>query len=256
MWNAELYDLFRGERMQPSVDLANRLRGSAFGRIADIGCGTGMSTAALADGWPNAEIVGLDRSAEMLEKARQLIPQALFLQRDCSLPPEDLGTFDLVFSNAFLQWIPDPEGFVANAGKMLNPEGVFAAQVPLFWEMPARRCIRDAAIVVRGTSCLDAVFSERSPAAYYETLERFFCETDMWITEYVHCLESPRKIVEFLGATALQPDLDVMGPEEQRLFREEVFRRIERAYPSLPSGKVLFPFRRLFFIGRRNRSFL
>ena len=41
MWNAEIYDSFGKERMQPSIDLAARLKDKKFKRILDVGCGSG-----------------------------------------------------------------------------------------------------------------------------------------------------------------------------------------------------------------------
>ena len=84
MWNAEIYEQFGRERLQPSIDLVSRLAGRTFGRILDAGCGTGMSTAALVSVFGGAEIIGVDLSEEMLVKARKNISQAMFIRRDCS----------------------------------------------------------------------------------------------------------------------------------------------------------------------------
>ena len=114
MWNANLYDTFGKERMQPSIDLANRIDKACI-RILDVGCGSGMSTLALKNRFPEAEIIGVDLSAAMLENAKKLLPDVQWIQRDCSESLEDLGQFDLVFSNAFLQWLPDQEKFIIDA---------------------------------------------------------------------------------------------------------------------------------------------
>lgn len=76
-----------------------------------------------------------------MEKAREILPTVTFIQRDCSKLLLDLGTFDLIFSNAFVQWLPNQEEFITNAFAMMNENGIFAAQIPLFEEMPANRCI-------------------------------------------------------------------------------------------------------------------
>ena len=67
MWNSEIYNRFGRERIQPSIDLVNRIRGKRFNRILDVGCGTGMSTAPLVSEWKDAEIIGLDLSDNMLK---------------------------------------------------------------------------------------------------------------------------------------------------------------------------------------------
>ena len=132
MWNPKSYDRFNAERQQPSIDLARRLEDRKFQRILDVGCGSGLSTEPLCRLWPDAEVIGLDNNPAMLAEARKRLPTVTFIERDCSKPLNDLGTFDLVFSNAFIQWIPNAEDFITDAMSMLADNGVFALQVPLF----------------------------------------------------------------------------------------------------------------------------
>ena len=80
-------------------------------------------------------------SKVMLEKARKILPTVTFVQRDCSRPLLDTGTFDLIFSNAFVQWLPNQEDFISNTFSMLDENGISATQIPLFEEMPANQCI-------------------------------------------------------------------------------------------------------------------
>lgn len=70
-------------------------------RLLDVGCGSGISTLALRNQFSETKIVGVDLSACMLENAKKLLPEIEWIQRDCSESLEDLGQFDLVFSNAF-----------------------------------------------------------------------------------------------------------------------------------------------------------
>ena len=124
MWNAEIYNRYGKERIQPSIDLVDRIREMKFQRILDVGCGTGMSTVPLVSTWEDAEIIGIDLSKEMLEKARETLPTVTFIQRDCSKPLLEVGKFDLIFSNAFVQWLPNQEEFIINVFAMLNENGV------------------------------------------------------------------------------------------------------------------------------------
>ena len=75
-WNAELYENFGKERLQPAIDLVNRIPDGDYKRIVDIGCGSGMSTFPLRQRFSEAEIIGVDSSCEMLEKANGLQEQA------------------------------------------------------------------------------------------------------------------------------------------------------------------------------------
>ena len=76
--------------------------------ILDLGCGPGNSTKVLKDKFPNAKVIGADNSDEMLEKARQLYPEIEFIHLDASGDFHEVsGKFDIVFSNACIQWIPN-----------------------------------------------------------------------------------------------------------------------------------------------------
>ena len=255
MWNADIYNLYGKERLQPSIDLSNRIKSSNknLKRILDVGCGTGMSTAALMDSFKDAEIIGVDLSKEMLQKAKESIPSIQFIQRDCSQSLADMGTFDLIFSNAFLQWIPNQEEFISNSFDMLNAGGIFAAQIPLFHEMPANQCILK----------LESILSDRfentknnmifhSVSDYYNMILSHTDKIYMWITEYYHEMCNHKKILDFLKGTALRPYIDRLNEEEQNIFMNEVLKNIEKAYPCQKNGKVLFPFRRLFLIGEKD----
>jgi trans-aconitate methyltransferase len=65
---------FCDERTRPSVDLVNRIKVANPQNVIDLGCGPGNSTQILRKRWPDARIVGLDSSAEMIETARSEMP--------------------------------------------------------------------------------------------------------------------------------------------------------------------------------------
>lgn len=255
MWNADIYNRYDKERIQPSVDLAQRLSDKSFGKILDVGCGTGMSTASLAAIWQEAEITGVDLSKDMLLKARAAMPTVSFSQRDCSKPLMDMGNFDLIFSNAFLQWIPNQEEFIRNSFAMLNQNGVFAAQIPLFEEMPANQCIIQAERVLpeRLASVDMNKFELHSASEYYDMIANYTNRISIWITDYCHEMESHGKILDFLKGAALRPYIDVLNEEEQKKFMDRVLDNIKGAYSYQKNGKILFPFKRLFLVGEKDK---
>lgn len=51
--------------------LSERIPRYAPGRVADVGCGDGRTTARLAAGNPGSSFTGLDYAASMIENARQ-----------------------------------------------------------------------------------------------------------------------------------------------------------------------------------------
>lgn len=175
-----------------------------------MGCGTGMSTSLLAAIWQDAEIVGADMSEEMLQNARETVPTVTFIQRDCSKSLSDMEKFHLIFSNAFLQWIPNQEEFMARSFDLLYKGGVFAAQVPLFGEMPANQCILEADKYVL-----------HSASQYYDMLLNSTHNITMWVTEYCHEMENHNKVLGFLKGAALRPHIDRLDQKEQTIFMDK-----------------------------------
>ena len=55
-------------------------------------------------------------------------------------------------------------------------------------------------------------------------------------------------MLEWVRGTALRPVLAALDAEERALFLEEYARRLRSAYPELPDGRTLFPFRRFFLV--------
>ena len=251
VWNADIYDRFGKERLQPSIDLIDRISDKKFNRILDVGCGTGMSTSALTANWSSAEIIGVDLSEEMLQKARENLTNVTFFQRDCSKPLLDMGAFDLIFSNAFLQWIPNQEEFISNSFDMLVKGGVFAAQIPLFDEMPASRCITNAVNALSDHFTGAAKPVSGSPSEYYEIISKYTQKVMIWVTDYYHEMDGQEKILDFLKGTALHPYMDKLDGAKQNEFLSEVLNNLKCSYPCQQNGKVLFPFKRLFLLGEK-----
>lgn len=82
-WNSAQYTKFERERTQPSIDLINRLHIEPK-TVLDIGCGPGNSTAQLFRRFPEADILGIDSSDNMLEKASASYPGMKF--KKCFVP--------------------------------------------------------------------------------------------------------------------------------------------------------------------------
>src|SRR5262245_4180254 len=130
-WDAELYLRFGSDRTRPAADLVARLSDLSPRRIIDLGCGPGNSTAVLRSRWPDAEIVGLDSSPAMIAAAKKDFPDGKWITADIATWPGD-GTYDLVFSNATLQWVPHHAGVLPHLFAMVGPGGALAVQMPVF----------------------------------------------------------------------------------------------------------------------------
>jgi trans-aconitate 2-methyltransferase len=90
------------------------------------------------------------------------------------------------------------------------------------------------------------------PAFYYDLLNPHVSKLDLWETEYIHVMNSPVAILEWIRGTGLRPFLEALPSEEQKQRFEELFLAgLTKAYPAQKDGRVLFPFRRLFILAHR-----
>ena len=80
-WDPGQYLRFADERLRPALDLLGRVPLNSPARVVDLGCGAGNVTAILKQRFPAAEVIGIDGSAAMLEKARATMPGLSFLSR-------------------------------------------------------------------------------------------------------------------------------------------------------------------------------
>src|SRR5258708_7759861 len=97
-WNADQYLKFEDERTRPPRDLIAQIALAHPQRVIDLGCGPGNSTELLVGRYPDAEVIGLDSSPDMLVQARARLPECAFIQADLVswTPPERT---DLLFPN-------------------------------------------------------------------------------------------------------------------------------------------------------------
>lgn len=253
-WDPQLYLQFATERTQPAVDLIARIRLPQPARIIDIGCGPGNSTAMLRQRWPDAQITGLDSSPEMLAVAAQNYPSEEWVLEDAaSWQPEH--AFDLVFSNAALQWVPDHQAVFPRLFGQVAPGGALAIQVPAHYDSPVHRVALDVAQAGAWRQRLERpsqALTHEAPAFYYRLLRPTAAQIDMWETEYYHVVEQPEDIVTWFRGTGLRPFLEALESDQQRAqFEQSVLEGYRQAYPRQPDGRVLFPFRRLFVVAYR-----
>ncbi|KAE8372184.1 S-adenosyl-L-methionine-dependent methyltransferase [Aspergillus bertholletiae] len=253
-WSASQYLKFEDERTMPARDLLARVPLQAPRRVVDLGCGPGNSTAVLAHRYPNAHLVGMDSSPDMIQKAKATLPAYEFSVEDLrsySPPP----SVDLFFSNAVLQWLKKEEriAVVKDLMETQPSGGVFAFQVPDNLMEPSHVLMREVAGSGPWASTLSDVGRDtfQSPHEIYNELKDLSSEVKIFRTEYYHSLEDHSAIVEWVKGTGLRPYVDPLSPQEQEAFLREYLKRLESAYPKLVDGRVLLPYPRLFVIAVR-----
>ena len=244
-WDPSLYARFERERTQPAVDLVNRISHLRPRSVVDVGCGPGNSTAVLRSAFPDAEILGIDTSPEMIARARAGLPDAEFETMDAWDLPKG---FDLIFSNACIQWIDGQERLIPMMD-CLNPGGTLAVQVPMNEDEPASVICEEVASLPLWHYPNGKPGRHRtlSPEQYYGILSGCADSFEMWTVTYYHVLESHSDVVEWKSGTHLRPYLDALDESEGLRLKEEILRRVEEAYPPTSDGKVLMRYGRFFF---------
>jgi len=126
-----------GERGLPP-QVRHALAGLKGKRVLHLQCGTGESTAELAE--LGAVVTGVDSSGQALEAARERWPSILWVQADVQTLPAELrrGRFDLVYAGpGSLSGVADLAEKTHEFGAALRPTG----DLLLFEEHPVALCV-------------------------------------------------------------------------------------------------------------------
>lgn len=124
-WNATLYDNKHDFVSEYGKGLLEFVPENKKQSILDLGCGTGMLTAQLANYADT--IIGVDSSTSMIAKAKNQYANIQFeVCNALNLPFEK--QFDVVFSNAVFHWIPDHDTLLKQVYKVLKPHGLLVCE--------------------------------------------------------------------------------------------------------------------------------
>ena len=255
MWNADQYAKFAGHRDRPFFDLMARVGHANPASVVDLGCGTGHLTASLLERWPEARVLGVDSSPEMLEKAvRYAVPGRLEFIRADLRTWQSTEQFDAIVTNAALQWVPDHETLIPRLAHLVADGGWLAVQMPANFDAPSHTLIREVSALEPFNAHLSKLEGEprtqNSVLWYVETLSGLSFEVDAWTTEYQQILHGQNPVLEWVKGTALRPVLNALPANLHDSFLSEYGARLLEAYPARDFGTLL-PFKRVFFVARR-----
>jgi trans-aconitate 2-methyltransferase len=252
-WDPKTYMSFGAERTRPAIELLARVPLESPARVADLGCGPGNSTALLVAHWPNADVEGVDSSAEMLSDARKSDIKARWTQADISAW-EPSSDYDVIFSNAAYQWVSDHTALLPRLVSHVAPGGAFAFQVPRNFGDPCHTLMHEVAQNDRWAAKLKGVRDRASvlePEAYFGILEPRCDRIDIWEIRYVQVLTGEDAVYRWMMGTGLRPFANALEGAEREAFLAEYRRRVGEAYPMRAGGVTLYPFRRLFCVARK-----
>jgi trans-aconitate 2-methyltransferase len=254
-WNPVRYEQFRTERLAPGLDLLALIAPAPDMRVVDLGCGTGELTRLVHERLGARETLGIDTSANMLAEAERQAGNGLrFAQRDVAAF-DDREAWDVVFSNALIQWLPDHPRLLARLVAAVVPGGQLALQFPANFTHPSHT----VAVEVSGEPPFrDALGGWRreppvlEPETYAELLHRHGCHPQhVRLQVYGHLLPNRDAVIDWVRGTLLTDYERRLDPATYERF---LARYRERLLPRLaPEEPYFFPFKRILVWARRER---
>jgi trans-aconitate 2-methyltransferase len=245
-WDPDRYHQFERERAAPFEDLLALIRPRPAMHVVDLGCGTGELTRRLAGALPGSDVLGLDRSPEMLARAAGHARPSLRFESGAI---EDAGgSWDLIFSHAALQWVEDHSTLIPRLLSLLRPGGQLAVQVPSNHGHPTHTLILELAGEEPFRSALGG-WRRISPVLPIDTYaELLFAHGAQTLTVfekvYSHVLPDAGGLADWTSGTALVPYFERLSPALRDLFMARYRARLHELWPGSP---VFYPFRRTLF---------
>ncbi|MFC5871729.1 trans-aconitate 2-methyltransferase [Chryseobacterium arachidis] len=252
-WNPKIYNQFKNIRFQPFFDLSDLIKDENKMKAIDLGCGTGEQTSILAEKFSNATFVGIDSSAEMLEKSKVLENEKLHFRRATT---EELlsgdESWDLIFSNAALQWSDHHKELFPKLISKLKTNGQLAIQMPYQPGNILNQILSDLADEEPFKSQLN---EWNRPSAvltideYAQILfENGIEELNLFQKVYPIIAEDHETLFNFISGSALIPYLERLTEDQQEVFTTEFKQRIAEKFPKLPA---IYSFKRILMYGRK-----
>lgn len=249
-WNPTLYLKFESERFAPFEDLIRMVQIRPDIDVVDLGCGTGELTERLANALPGSRVLGIDSSAEMLERAQSRECSGLTFELRAIESMHD--SWDLVFSHAAIHWIEDHHILIPKLFSLVRPGGQMVIQIPSNFG--------HASHILIGETAREPLFRDalsgwlRHPPvlsidAYAELLYAHGAK-DIVVYEkvYGHVLEDAADLADWVSGTALLPYLDRLPEDLGKQFQERYREHVRARWPK---GPIYYPFRRILFSASR-----
>jgi trans-aconitate 2-methyltransferase len=251
-WNPDQYHKFQATRFAPFEDIVALITVRDGLRAVDLGCGTGELTRKLAGQLPGCDMLGIDNSPEMLERAQQYTNEHVHFELETAEAfAADSSEWDLIFSNAALQWIPDHRKLFPALLAKVRPGGQIAVQMPSNFNHVAQSLVVDIALEEPFRTALKG-FVRYSPVLplddYAEMLfTAGFENITVFEKIYPQVLENSDGVAEFTKGSVLVPYLERLGDLSDSFL--QTYR--ERLHQHMPGSPVFYSFRRTIFVATK-----
>ncbi len=251
-WDVGQYEKFKAQRSQPFYDLLAMVQPSEGMRCIDLGCGTGELTRELHLRLLARETLGIDSSETMLNSARTHAVGGLSFKNEGIESIEGRELYDLVFSNAAFQWVPNHEALFERVATILRRNGQLAIQIPCNREHPSQTVAFDLETEepYRGLARSRTEENVRSLEQYAALLDQLgFEHVNLRMQIYLHHLPSRDEVLEWVKGTFLLDYKRTLSPETYEKFladyRERLMERLKDTRPHL------FTFKRILMHARK-----
>ncbi len=252
-WNPELYDQYKDVRYKPFYDLAALIKPENNIKAVDLGCGTGEQTSILAEKLAGSTFSGIDSSAEMLEKSKKYENENLhFKLQTIEEAVSSEQKYDLVFSNAALQWVDGHETLFPQIIRLLSDTGQLAIQMPVQNENILNQILMQMIGEEPYRSYLNH-FNRSSPVLSMDEYAQILFDNgiqDIEIFQKVYPIiaEDHEALYTFISGTTLLPYLERLEGEQKEIFIAEFKARIAQRFTKYPA---IYAFKRILIYGRK-----
>lgn len=244
-WDPNKYNEFKEDRYKPFGDLTSHIIDKPNLKVLDLGCGTGELTQKLYNQLTNPFLIGIDSSAEMLAKAPSQ-ENIEFRQLSITEQLEQESKWDLIFSNAALQWVDNHEELFSKIISRINPGGQLAVQMPQQTENTLNKILSELVQEEPYASYLHN-WTRPSPVLTLDEYAKILFDNggkNLVLYQKVYPLISTQKdsFFDFISGSALTVYQERLNKDEFEELSAEFKKRIDIYFPTIPS---IYAFKRL-----------
>ena len=254
-WNPEVYNQFKNIRYKPFFDLMDLISPDGLENAVDIGCGTGEQTKILSEKFESAGFLGIDPSPQMLEKSKGFDRNNLTIKQatiEEFIASNGNEKWDLVFSNAALQWSDNHPTLFPQIISLLSDKGQFAVQMPMQNDNVLNKLLLK---LVQEKPYADYLqnYKRETPMLTIDQYGQILFENglkNLQIIQKVYPIiaDNEQTLFDFISGSALIPYLERLDAGQQKNFIAEFKARIQQEFKSFPA---IYAFKRLLLYGNK-----
>jgi trans-aconitate 2-methyltransferase len=246
-WNPDSYNKFKSDRFTPFYDLLALINVKEGMDVIDLGCGTGELTRKLADSLPDSTVLGIDSSLEMLRESKIFENNQVSFQ--CKSIEEQIGAdkkWDLVFSNAAIQWVENHETLLPKIISSVRAKGQLAIQIPAQHHNISNKILSELADEEPFNTTLQN-WKSVSPVLDIDIYARILFENGsktMTVYEKIYplILADADALFEWVSGTAMIPYIEKLEDRMRQNFTDSYRRRLQSRFEKSP---IFYPFKRI-----------